>query len=64
MAAPTTHCSDAAGPAGLARWQRHGLVALCLAFLLLGVLTEMRSAFLKRHMTDLGVYLRAGGTVR
>jgi hypothetical protein len=56
--------ADSSGPAGLTRRQRHGLVALCLAFLLLGLLTEMRSAFLSRHMTDLQVYLRAAWAVR
>jgi hypothetical protein len=64
MAPPTRDCSPASGTAGLAPWQRNGLLALCLAFLLLGVLTEMRSAFLKRHMTDLQVYLRAAWAVR
>jgi hypothetical protein len=61
---PSTADSAASGPAGLTRGQRYGLVALCLGFLVLGLLTEMRSAFLKRHMTDLQVYLRAAWAVR
>jgi hypothetical protein len=41
-----------------------GLALFFVGFLAFGVVVEMRSAFLKRHMTDLGVYLRAGWAVR
>jgi hypothetical protein len=37
------------------------LLALSISF---GALVEMRSAFMQRRMTDLGVYLRAGWAVR
>jgi hypothetical protein len=40
-------------------------LAILLAFLVsFGALVEMRSAFMQRRMTDLGVYLRAGWAVR
>jgi alpha-1,2-mannosyltransferase len=47
-----------------ARWQRIGHILLCLTMVVFGVVVEIRSAFLKRHMTDLGVYLRAAWAVR
>ena len=43
------------------RWV--GVFAL-VAVLAFGVLVEVRSAFLKRHMTDLGVYLRTAWALR
>jgi alpha-1,2-mannosyltransferase len=49
---------------GLRRWQRLGLVALVLALIGFGIVVEVRSAFLKRPMTDLQVYLRAAWAVR
>ena len=45
-------------------WQHICLSALLLILILFGVIVEIRSAFLKRHMTDLGVYLRAAWAVR
>lgn len=48
----------------LTPWQRRGLWALFAAFLLFGGIVELRSAFLKRRMTDLDVYLRAAWAVR
>lgn len=48
----------------LATWQRRGLWALLAAFILFGGVVELRSAFLKRRMTDMGVYLRAAWAVR
>src|SRR6516162_6723697 len=52
------------GKASLTRWQKAGVLALVLCTLIFGGLVELRSAFLKRHMTDLGVYLRAAWAVR
>lgn len=49
---------------GLRRWHRLGLVALALAAVAFGVVVEVRSAFLRRPMTDLQVYLRAAWAVR
>lgn len=46
------------------RWERRGLVALLVVILLYGGLVEFRGTFLKRRMTDLGVYLRAAWAVR
>ncbi len=50
--------------APLSRWERRGLIALAVLALLFGCLVEFRSAFLKRRMTDLDVYLRAAWAVR
>lgn len=44
--------------------QKIGLSALLLLIILFGMWVELRGAFLKRPMTDLGVYLRAGYAVR
>jgi hypothetical protein len=44
--------------------QRLGLVMGALAVVVFGCLVELRSAFLKRHMTDLGVYLRTAWAAR
>lgn len=43
---------------------RVGIVTLMVVLVAFGVVVEIRSSFLKRHMTDLGVYLRAGWAVR
>jgi hypothetical protein len=48
----------------LARWQRWALAGLLLGAVGLGVIVEVRSAFLQRRMTDLDVYLRAAWAVR
>jgi hypothetical protein len=56
--------TDVAGQSALSRWERRGLVALLFLFLLHCVHVERRSVFLKRRMTDLGVYLRAAWAVR
>jgi hypothetical protein len=48
----------------LHRWEVVGLWLLLAVFLLFGVLVEYRSAFLRRRMTDLNCYLRAGWCVR
>ncbi len=41
-----------------------GLTALTALVICFGALVEMRSAFMQRRMTDLGVYLRAGWAAR
>jgi hypothetical protein len=48
----------------LTRWQRVGLGVLALVIAVFGGIVELRSAFLKRPMTDLQVYLRASWAVR
>ncbi len=50
--------------APLTRGQRLALSGLLLLILLFGAWVELRGAFLKRPMTDLGVYLRAAYAVR
>jgi hypothetical protein len=50
--------------AALARREKFLLILLALFFLVFGVSVEYRSAFLTRHMTDLGVYLRASWAVQ
>jgi alpha-1,2-mannosyltransferase len=50
--------------AELARWEWLGLVGIVLVAVLFGTVVEFRSAFMKRRMTDLGAYLRAGWAVR
>jgi len=37
---------------------------MCFGFVLFGIIVEIRSAFLRRHMTDLGVFVRAAWAVR
>jgi hypothetical protein len=49
---------------GLSRWERAGLFLLLAAMVAFGVVVELRTAFLKRRMGDLGVYLRAAWAVR
>ncbi len=48
----------------LRRWEVVGLWLLLAVTLLFGVLVEYRSCFLRRRMTDLNCYLRAGWAVR
>src|SRR5690349_17879964 len=48
----------------LAPLERWGLYAVFMTVLVFGGVVEFRSAFLRRHMTDLGVYLRAAWAVR
>ncbi len=48
----------------LTPWQRRGLVLLAVALVLFGGVFEFRSAFLRRRMGDLGVFLRAAWAVR
>jgi alpha-1,2-mannosyltransferase len=50
--------------AELSRWERYGLVLLLAVVVAFGVMVEVRTAFLKRRMGDLGVYLRAAWAVR
>ncbi len=49
---------------GLSKWQRRGLLLFTLLIIGFGVLTEVRSVYLKRRMGDLGCYLRAAWAVR
>src|SRR5262245_3652476 len=53
-----------AGDRPLPPWRRVGLWMILVAVLVFGGLVEMRSAFLKRRMTDLDVYLRTAWAVR
>lgn len=53
---------SAASP--LSRWERRGLLLFLVVLLGFGGLVEMRAVFLKRRMTDLGVYLRTAWAVR
>jgi hypothetical protein len=48
----------------MTRAQRALVAALVVAFVVLGVVVEVRSAFLRRRMTDVGCYLRAAWAVR
>jgi hypothetical protein len=48
----------------LSRWERVAVTLVLTAFVLFGLLVEKRSAFMQRRMGDLGVYLRAGWTIR
>jgi alpha-1,2-mannosyltransferase len=50
-----------ASPTGI---ERIGIALIFICVLGFGAIVEMRSAFLKAHMTDLDVYLRAAGAVR
>jgi hypothetical protein len=51
-------------PGTLRSWERRGLVLFLVLVLAFGVLVEVRSAFLQRRMTDLGIYLRGAWAVR
>ena len=62
MAAETPNTTGAFGY--LNRIERIGLVALLLGVIIFGVVTEVRSAFLKRRMTDVDTYFRAAWAVR
>ena len=48
----------------LRTWEKLGLVLFFAALVAFGVLVEVRSAFLKRRMGDLGCYLRGAWAVR
>ncbi len=48
----------------LTRWERRGLWLLVPVIVLFGVFVEVRSAYLKRRMGDLGVFLRAAWAAR
>jgi alpha-1,2-mannosyltransferase len=52
------------GERPLTGWHRTGLWTILIVILAFGGLVEMRSAFLKRRMTDLDVYLRTAWAVR
>ncbi|MFL5243237.1 MAG: glycosyltransferase family 87 protein [Gemmataceae bacterium] len=48
----------------LSKWERRGLIVFGFLIVGFGVLTEVRSVYLKRRMGDLGCYLRAAWAVR
>ena len=48
----------------LGKIERFGLIALLIGVLAFGCVTEVRSAFLKRRMTDVDTYFRAAWAVR
>jgi hypothetical protein len=48
----------------LTRWEQFGLACFFALLVPLGVVVEMRSAFMSRRMGDLDCYLRAGWAVR
>ncbi|MGC8541836.1 MAG: glycosyltransferase family 87 protein [Phycisphaerae bacterium] len=48
----------------LAKIERWGLIALLIGIFAFGCVTEVRSAFLKRRMTDVDTYFRAAWAVR
>jgi alpha-1,2-mannosyltransferase len=61
--------TDRAGPTDprdgpLRPWERAGLGLVLIATVAFGVLVERRAAFSAVRMTDVGVYLRAGWSVR
>src|SRR5262245_30963051 len=53
-----------AGDAPISSAQRWTIILILVAALAVGVVVEIRSAFLRRRMTDLGPYLRAAWAVR
>jgi hypothetical protein len=61
---PPHHAIPDGQRSSLSRFERAILVFLFSGLVLFGGLVEMRSAFLERRMTDLGVYLRAAWAVR
>jgi hypothetical protein len=63
-AAPFTTIPTSLEHSPLRPWQRAFLWLLGISFVLLLIPIELRSAFLKRPMTDLQVYLRAAWAVR
>src|SRR5436189_2821370 len=48
----------------LRAWERLGIAALAGIMVVFGVIVEIRSALLSRHMGDAGVYLRAAWAAR
>ena len=52
------------GLRGLPLWQRAFLILWLVALVLMGVMVEIRSAYLRRPMTDLQVYCRAAWAIR
>ncbi|HEV3237302.1 MAG TPA: hypothetical protein VGZ25_09965, partial [Gemmataceae bacterium] len=61
---PITSSAPRFWPADLSTLERVGILIGLIAVLTFGGLVEIRSALLKRHMTDLQVYLRAAWAVR
>jgi hypothetical protein len=56
--------SNWTSPVGLTRLERAVLAGLLTLVVVFGVVVEVRTAFLKRRMGDLGCYLRAAWAVR
>ncbi len=56
------HSTGAFDPLG--KLERIGLIALLIGVIVFGTVTEIRSAFLKRRMTDVDTYFRAAWAVR
>ena len=48
----------------LGKIERFGLITLLIGVFAFGCVTEVRSAFLKRRMTDVDTYFRAAWAVR
>jgi hypothetical protein len=62
---PTVPPAESAGAVlPLRRWERRGLWALLALVIVFGGIVEMRSAFMKRRMTDSDVYFRGAWAVR
>lgn len=57
-----SHATGAFDPLG--KLERIGLIALLIGVIAFGTVTEIRSAFLKRRMTDVDTYFRAAWAVR
>lgn len=61
---PTTSCGCEAERSRLSRWEKAGLVALGVLLVVFGAVVEIRSAFLRKRMTDLAVFTRAAWAIR
>jgi hypothetical protein len=48
----------------ISKWEWRGFLLFLATVVIFGLVVEKRSAFMRRHMTDLGVYLRVGWAVR
>ncbi len=61
---PASHSPDTGAFSPLGKLERAGIVALLIGVIIFGTVTEIRSAFLKRRMTDVDTYFRAAWAVR
>ena len=64
MNSPSPAASGLDPHAAVSRGQRWIIAGLLAALIALGAVTEIRSAYLKRRMTDLDCYLRAAWAIR